>query len=53
MRGIYNIEQLDEKLWQIEGKVGTMQFYGYTKEQSIEIYKEEIEAKKRKRSKGK
>ena len=53
MSGIYSIEQLDEKLWQIEGKVGTIQFYGYSRERAIEMYQEEIEAKKKKRSKGK
>ena len=53
MTGIYSIEQLDEKLWQIEGKVGTIQFYGYSKEQAVDLYREEIEAKKKKRSKDK
>lgn len=53
MSGIYSVEQLDEKLWQIEGKVGTIQFYGYSQEQAIDLYQEEIEAKKKKRSKGK
>lgn len=53
MSGIYDIEQIDEILWQIRGRAGTRQYYGYTKERAIELYLEEIEWQKKKRSKGK
>lgn len=38
---IYFIEQNIHGAWVVYGQIGIKQYYGYTKEQAVEKYKEE------------
>lgn len=49
MKNIYSIEEIEPGMWEVRGTVGHFQFYGYTKEEVIEMYQEECENKKRKK----
>lgn len=49
MKNIYSIEEIEPGMWEVRGTVGKFQFYGYTKEEVIEMYQEECENKKRKK----
>lgn len=52
MKSIFYIKEIEPRYFEIDGTAGKFQFYGYSREDAIRLYQEEVHNKVRTRRKN-